>query len=246
MLDTIISKNNYAYQFRVDVLDAYKQIMIKGKLYDINHDADLLKQYYMQQLCKFVVQEEFADWICAFEIAPKSGKPHFQCILWHKEKFTETKKNSLKAKYFRKNRDTKNSISFTSAKKINNLSSYVFKDHQEYQENQNVEDHNLISTLNYEQVILIPKWLTKNALKAKWKQDLEDQILIIISEDEYGRRPTKHAFARQVIQFYIQEDHPPPSRMCLYKLLLKYLPSYTIETYLEDIGFEDPSPYDKY
>jgi hypothetical protein len=137
----------------------------------------------------------------------------------------------MKAKYFRKNRDTNNSISFTDAKKIVNLTSYVLKDQDDY------PGHNIISTLTKEQVNKIPEWLTKNALKSKWKQELEDEILIIISEDVYGHRPNKFKFGLEVIKFHIDNDHPPPSKLMLYKLLLKYLPSYTASDYMTDIGF---------
>lgn len=220
MLDTIISPNNHAYQFRVDVLPDP----------EISEDVNILKQHTCIQLCKMLTQEEFADWLCCFEIS-EAGKHHYQCIIWHKKLLSQKDRNKLKAKYFRKNRDTNNSISFTDAKKITNLSSYVLKDQDDYPGN------NIISTLTIEKVKEIPSWLTKNALKSKWKKELEDEILIIISEDVYGHRPSKFSFAQQVIEFHIKNDHPPPSKMMLYKLLLKYHPSYTVPEYMADIGF---------
>jgi len=236
MLDNIISKGNYAYQFRVDILPVHDKVMIDGISVDISGDVNLLKKYYSVELCKFLTQEEFQDWICSFEVSP-AGKHHYQCIIWHSKILSTKDRNQLKAKYFRKNRDSKNSISFTDAKKIANLSSYVLKDQEEFESKTDINEDNLITTLTFEQIESIPKWLTKNALKNKWKKELEDEILIIISEDVYGRRPSKFKFATEVIEFHIKNDHPPPSRMALYKLLLKYLPSYTTSDYLQDIGF---------
>lgn len=226
MLDNIISINNHAYQFRVDILPDES----------ISEDVNILKKHYSLQICKMVTQEEFADWLCCFEIS-EAGKHHYQCILWHSKILSQKDRNTLKAKYFRKNRDTNNSISFTDAKKIVNLTSYVLKDQDDY------PGDNIISTLTKDQVHKIPQWLTKNALKTKWKKELEDEILIIISEDVYGNRPTKCKFALEVIKFHIENDHPPPSKTMLFKLLLKYLPSYTAEDYMRDLGIFQDSYY---
>ena len=245
MLDTIISPDNHAYQFRIDLLPSasfYCKDVSNGVV-----DLGLLQKSYMIQICKFLTQEEFTDWIISFETS-NAGKHHFQGIIWHANVISQKDKNKLKAKYFRENRDSKNSISFTDAKKIVNLSSYVFKDQQHYQdlikENQEQDhitgqltNHTFMTTLTYTQVSLIPKWLTKEKMKAAWKSELEDHILLTISEDVYGRRPSVLTTAQEIVEFHIKQDHPPPSRMMLYKLLLRYHPSYTTDNYLTDIGF---------
>lgn len=239
MLDTIISPNNYAYQFRVDILPSasfYCKDASSNEVVDVN----LLRKKYMTQICKLLTQEEFVDWVVSFEISP-SGKHHYQCILWHSRVLSTKDRNSLKSKYFRTNRDSKNSISFTCAKKVINLSSYVFKDHQEFQDLTDesiIQNHDLLlTTLKWEQINLIPKWLTKEKMKAKWKQDLEDEILLIVSKDRFGHYPTKFDFAKDVLKFHIKNDKDPPHKARLFKLALKYLPTYTEEHYLVDIGF---------
>lgn len=222
----MISPTNYAYQFRVDILP----------IKDISGDVNILKKHYSLQLCKMVTQEEFADWLCCYEVSD-NGKHHYQCILWKQGPvLTQKQRDGMKAKYFRENKNSKNAISFTDAKKIVNLTAYVLKDQEEMDE-KNYPNNNIITTLTLEQIQKIPTWLTKHALKNQWKKELEDEILLIISEDVYGRRPTKIQFAKQVIKFHIDNQHPPPSKLMLFKLLLKYLPSYTEENYLVDIGF---------
>lgn len=207
MLDLTISPNNHAYQFRVDIL---------------NPDTS---GNYAIQLCKMLTEEEFQDWICSYEIAPVSNKKHYQCILWHKKLLSQKERNRLKAKYFRRNRDTNNSISFTCAKKITNLSSYVMKD---------CSQNEIITTLSLEKREKIPKWLTKNAIKSKWLKEVEDEILLICSLDVYGHYPTIYETVRKIIKFYIENDHPPPSRMTILKYLLKYHPNYSISNYIDD------------
>ncbi len=244
MLDTIISPNNHAYQFRIDLLPTasfYCKDVSNGVV-----DLGLLQKSYMTQICKFLTEYEFKDWIISFETS-KANKHHYQGIIWHSNVISQKEKNKLKAKYFRENRDSKNSISFTDAKKIVNLSSYVFKDQQHYQDlikdnqEQNMQghltNHTFMTTLTYQQVSLIPKWLTKEKMKAQWKKELEEHILFTISEDIYGHRPSIITTAQSIVTFHIQQDHPPPSRMMLYKLLLRYHPSYTTDNYLTDIGF---------
>jgi len=210
MLDQTISKNNHAYQFRVDVLTDISDYKIK--------------------IAEMLTQEEFSDWICCLEIGDKSKKLHYQCIIWNKKLLSTKQRNTIKAKYFRINRDSKNSISFTDAKKIYNLASYVLK------ENNLENESHIITTLSPERRNLIPKWLSKNAIKSKWKQDLEDEILLIVSLDCFGRYPSIYDTVSKIITFYIEQEHPPPNRQMLYKHLLKYHPEYTITDYINSIN----------
>lgn len=209
MNDKVISIGNYAYQFRVDVMDTHPTTEI--------------------QLCKFLTQEEFTDWHCFLEKGEKTNKLHYQSIIWHKRLLTTKQRNELKAKYFLPQRNKKNSISFTSAKKIVNLTSYVQKDISE-----NDIKH---STLTPEQLSKIPKWLTQQAIKTKWKKTIEEFCLLHASLDVYGRYPTPLDFAINIIKEYKHYDKAPPTRYTLYKLQLKYLPTYTITDYLKDVGY---------
>lgn len=233
MLDTIISPNHHAYQFRVDILPN------PSFAKDLSGNLNQLQQRYMERICDMLADEEFVDWIVSFETSP-SGKHHYQSIIWHSHLLSTKERNRMKSKWFRTNRDSKNAISFTTAKKIINLSSYVFKDHQEFQQvvQQPIINHNLFYTsLSWDQIKLIPEWLTREKMKAQFKTELEEHILFIISEDEYGHRPTVLSTATAIVKFYIQHDHAPPSRYLLYKLLLRYHPAYTPQNYLYDIGF---------
>lgn len=206
VLDNTISKGNYAYQFRVDVLEDKKQTELS--------------------LCSMLTQEEFKDWICCLEYGATTNKPHYQCIIWHNKKYTQKEKNNIKAKYFRKNRDTTNSISFTDAKKIVNLSSYVLK-----------EGNDIITTLTENQVKDIPRWLSKIAMKTAWSKQVEDEMLLLCSKDVYGRYPSTIHVAKLITKYYLEESHPPPTRSKLFKLLLKYHPEFSIEDYLHRINF---------
>lgn len=217
MLDLTISPQNHAYQFRVDVLDS------SGALFP--------KQCYKKQLAIMLGEEEFRDYICSLEVGEKTGKLHYQCILWHRNKLTTKERNRIKAKYFRKNRDTPNSISFTDAKKITNLASYCLKDLDE--ENKKY----LLCSLSDEKREKLPDWLTKNAIKQKWEKEVEDEMLLLISEDVYGHRPSPYNVGKSIVEFYLKNDHPFPTRMKLYKLLLKYHPEFTIDDYLKYVRF---------
>lgn len=209
MQDNHISKGNYAYQFRVDVITTIEKLEYK--------------------LVLFLTEEEFSDYHCFLEKGEKTNKYHYQCIIWHKKLLTTKQRNLLKAKYFLPQRNKKNAISFTSAKKIVNLTSYCQKD---------ISENNLnISTLTEEQLSKIPKWLTKNALKTKWKQQEQDFCLLHASMDVYGRYPQPLQFAKDIIKEYRDNDKHPPTKYKLYKLQLKYLPTYTINDYLRDIGY---------
>lgn len=209
MNDTIISIGNYAYQFRVDVIQTHPTTEI--------------------QLCALLTQEEFTDWHCFLEKGEKTHKLHYQCIIWHKRLLTTKKRNALKAKYFPAQRLSKNAISFTSAKKIVNLSSYVQKD---------ASQNNLnITTLTPDQLAKIPKWLTKNAIKNAWIKTEQEFCLLHASLDVYGRYPTALDFTINIIKEYKQHDRCPPTKYKLFKLQLKYLPNYTITDYLHDIGY---------
>ena len=141
----------------------------------------------------------------------------------------------MKAKYFRKNRDSKNSISFTDAKKIVNLSAYVMKDADEH-----YKEMELISSLSDEKREMIPQWLTKNAMKLKFDKGLEEAIENeIIVQDDYGRYPNMVTAVKSIIEYYLKANHAPPTKMKLFKLLLMYHPEYTIDDYLQAIGFLD-------
>ena len=203
MIDNNISKGNWAYQFRVDILTTLEE--------------------YQEQLGKMLTEQEFADWICCLEKGEKTNKLHYQCILWHKDKFHTNKMQALKSKYFRKNRNQRNAISFTDAKKIVNLSSYVMKD--------NEKENEVISSLTIEQREKIPKWLTKEAMKNKWKNEVEEYMELICREPVCD---TIYNTMKHLIKYYLHHDHAPPNKHTVYKLLLKHHPEYNIMRYIND------------
>lgn len=213
MLDNTISPGNYAYQFRVDILTTTNE--------------------YQNKICNMLTEEEFADWVCSYEIGAETGKPHYQCILWSSNPLSQKERNRIKAKYFRKNRDSKNSISFTDAKKISNLTAYVMKD-----ASQHSQEMELICSLSPEKREKIPEWLTKNGLRQKFEKELETELVEnIIVQDSYGRYPSMLSTAKSIVEYYLKEDHAPPGRAKLFKLLLKHHPEYLIEDYLTSISF---------
>ena len=78
VLDNTISKGNYAYQFRVDVLEDKKTTELA--------------------LCTMLTQEEFKDWVCCLEYGETTNKPHYQCIIWHSKNITQKEKIQVEKK----------------------------------------------------------------------------------------------------------------------------------------------------
>ncbi len=135
MEDTLVKPGHYAYQFRVDISHNTGLTAVMGfmKHYDVKY---------------YIVGAETSD----------NKKQHFQCILWFKKKVNSTK---LRNWWKGKTSKTKQPVSLTSAKKIENLAKYTMK------------ENNFTTNLTQEEVSSLGKWSQK-LKKVQWAEALDE------------------------------------------------------------------------
>ncbi len=209
MEDTIVKPGYIAYQFRVDIgiADGLTKVMEFMKKYDVTY---------------YIVGAEVSD----------LGKHHFQSILWFKEKQNTTK---LRNWWKGKTAETKQPVSMTSAKKIQNLAKYAMK------------ENNFITNLTPEEVKSIGKW-DKKVKDAEWALKLDEHCKKY--QDDYADtdttvqtgyntwgvsdRPRLVAFLSYMLDFY-KVNHRRPSRATLQYLAWKH--GYMSNDYLIEKWF---------
>lgn len=151
MQDTVIVLNHFAYQLRIDIDCPTK---------------------FTTDFIAFISHFKIANYLGKIETAPKSGKLHFQSIIW-----TDVKLNNLPTyRNWWKPRasKTQQSVSFTSAKKIINLASYTQKD-----------DGEVITNLSSDQLLLVPQWDVHGAKKSL-REKFRHLVKIGITHDMRG------------------------------------------------------------
>lgn len=145
MEDTLVKPGHYAYQFRVDIShnEGLTAVMVFIKHYDVKF---------------YIVGAETSD----------HKKQHFQCILWFKKKVNSTKlRNWWKGKTLK----TKQPVSLTSAKKIENLAKYTMK------------ENNFTTNLTQDEVKSLGKWSQK-LKKVQWAEALDEHAKKYCHDEE--------------------------------------------------------------
>ncbi len=145
MEDTLVKPGHYAYQFRVDIShnEGLTAVMVFIKHYDVKF---------------YIVGAETSD----------NKKQHFQCILWFKKKVNSTKlRNWWKGKTLK----TKQPVSLTSAKKIENLAKYTMK------------ENNFTTNLTQDEVKSLGKWSQK-LKKVQWTEALDEHARKYCHDEE--------------------------------------------------------------
>lgn len=145
-MDTVIIPNHYAYQFRVD---------LSGN------------QQSTAEIKRFLDKYDFNKYHGMFELGEKTGKAHYQMIIWRSAELSTYEKTKCRNYWRGKTLLTKQPVSLTSARKLESLASYCQKGE--------LVDLKL-SNLTEEEQELIPKWVTKKAKKLS-KRDLFDSTL---------------------------------------------------------------------
>ncbi len=197
MEDKHVKPGLYAYQFRVDVenITEYTTIFEFIKKYDVKH------------------------YIIGAEVS-KSGKPHFQCILWFASKINATK---LRNWWKGRTATTTQPVSLTSAKKIKALGKYCSK------------DKNYVTNLTKEEMELIGKWDNK-LQNAEWSKMLDEHAKKfdpsdVNKYDTYGNDTYKeHVYNDQAVMYaflyymldYYKTNNKRPSRATLQYLAWKH------------------------
>ncbi len=196
MEDKHVKPGLYAYQFRVDVenITEYTTIFEFIKKYDVKH------------------------YIIGAEVS-KSGKPHFQCILWFATKINATK---LRNWWKGRTASTTQPVSLTSAKKVKALGKYCSK------------DKNYVTNLTKEEMQLIGKWDNK-LQSAEWSKLLDEHAKKFVVEDvdtnqkvwvshdtyQYNPKAQLYAFIAYLLDYY-KANNKRPSRATLQYLAWKH------------------------
>ena len=143
MEDTIIIKTQYAYMLRADVppVSTTTNVILK------NH----LMLWIESSGCSFYLGRK--------EKGDKTGKLHYQMIVWFENKLSGKEMTKLRNWWRGKCGKHKNNHAFTSARKVVTLASYSTK-----------EEGELITNLSPGQLSLVPKWKNKKALKENNKE----------------------------------------------------------------------------
>lgn len=175
----------------------------------------------------FLKSWEVVRYLIAHEVGKKTKKPHFQGIIFSKKELKDNCRNKIR--YYFKSRMPKTNarqpVSITKARDVPNLESYCKKT-------------NNIALTNYTQpeIEKISEWTDKDKHKdAVW---------------EYIRNGSKDdnnfSFCSKLVKIYIEHDKQPPTKMMLYKYLLKTKRISTGQ-YLGEIGmFGDWSKINEY
>lgn len=213
MQDSKIFPGQYAYQFRLDILNSCNARIIApdSSPVDILHcKAKYKNEIYLYSSKTNLFLKNFTNYLIHLEIGEKTKKLHYQGILWSKNKYNNIYINNLKARHFNTNRIVKNSVSLTSAKKITNLASYISK--------QNVVMH---STLTANQVALIPSWKKRETDK-QFKEKFQHQLRIWCAQE----LPVNEVISNMT-QYYWDNKRCQLSKSQTYKYLGWYHPNYS-------------------
>lgn len=144
MEDKTVINGHFAYQLRVDIKldEAIKRFMEWKEKYNVTH---------------YVVGLETAE----------SGKEHIQALVWFENKLENVTK--VRNWWQGKCSKTRQPISCTSAKKVQNLASYCMK------------GKNYVTNLEKEQIDQLPTWVDRKEFKKNktdsWTNDLEGYML---------------------------------------------------------------------
>lgn len=138
MKDNIVKLGYYAYMLRVDVLN------------DFNEAVQWFHEWKQKYDCVY--------YIVGQEIS-KEGKPHLQSVVWFENEIMN--KPKLRNWWKTRSANTKQSVAFTSAKKIQNLAKYSKK------------DNNYITNLHNEEIKKIGNWETPAKARAEWSEKLQ-------------------------------------------------------------------------
>lgn len=201
MEDSIIVKDFYAYSLRVDA---------KPRTYNDPSDNILLLKEFQRFYDRLCPKSRYLVYIEQSKVVKKT---HIQGILWLPSKQSTTETAASRAWWKR----PKGGISFTSAKKIKSLCSYVGKD-----------KGSNITNLNPEQLSRITEWKDHKEL---WTVKLDKQLQLLVSETN-----GVFDYAHSVIEFYIANSKAPPNRATLYKHLLRHHPQFTTDDYCSCIN----------
>lgn len=192
MKDNIIKLGYYAYMLRVDVLNEF------------NEALEWFHEWKQKYNCVYyIVGQEISQ----------EGKPHLQSIVWFENEIMD--KPKLRNWWKTRSANTKQSVAFTSAKKIQNLAKYSKK------------DNNYITNLHEEEIKKIGKWETPAKARAEWSEKLQTYAETVAKEykkkDEVHQQGTYWVREKVLIKIleYYRANNKRPNRNTLQYLVWK-------------------------
>lgn len=208
MKDTLVKLGYYAYMLRVDILN------------DFNEAVEWFHDWKQKYDCVYyIVGQEISN----------DGKPHLQSIVWFENEISLKDKPKLRNWWNDRSANTKQSVAFTSAKKIKSLAKYSKK------------DENFITNLHDEEIKKIGNWENAQQRRALWTEKLEKYAASVAielknKEDDYDVQEVQTNYATykykypieqireeflvKILQFY-RQNKKRPSRSTLHYLVWK-------------------------
>lgn len=182
MKDTLVKPGYWAYMLRVDCLEQGDSTY-----------TDAIKCFH-----EWKQKYDCVYYIIGKEISEK-GKIHLQSIVWFE---SEQDKSKLRNWWKSRSAKTKQSVAFTSAKKVKNLAKYSMK------------DNNYVTNLHNEEIQRIGKWETAKQKRELWSQQLykfAEETVYKITEE--GHNPSslwsRQKFLCTLLDYYKKYNKRP-------------------------------------
>ncbi len=215
MIDTHICKEEYIYQFRVD-----------------------LKEEQFNEIMTFMKKYEIPYYLGSFEVGAQTKKAHFQGVLWSNKYFSQNEKAKMRQNLKKLEcLAHRNSISITDAKKPESLCKYVLKTKAKCYTNLSKEQVTLIGTWETEKdnkskiYEHMKKWVQENN-----HQYLEEHINEYTGYNKIETKVSENEFVREYFKYYkeVMTSYPTSrNKWTIWKLMLE-LQVVPLERYIEE------------
>lgn len=184
MKDTLVKEGYWAYMLRVDCLEQGDSTY-----------TDAIKCFH-----EWKQKYDCVYYIIGKEISEK-GKIHLQSIVWFE---SEQDKSKLRNWWKSRSAKTKQSVAFTSAKKVKNLAKYSMK------------DNNYVTNLHNDEIQRIGKWETAKQKRELWSEQLfkyaEQQAIKIQKIEEQHQQGNwwcRTEFLCKLLDYYKKHNKRP-------------------------------------
>ncbi len=214
MIDKHICKDEFIYQFRVD-----------------------LKEEQFNEIMTFMKKYEIPYYLGCFEVGAQTGKAHFQGVLWSNKYFAANEKAKMRQNLKKLEcLAHRNSVSITDARKPESLCKYVLKTKGKCYTNLSKEQVTLIGTWETEQdnnskiFSHMRKWVKEND-----HQYLEVHIDKYTGYNKMETKVSENEFVREYFRYYreVMTSYPTGrQRWTIWKMLLE-LQVVPLERYIE-------------
>jgi len=154
-----------------------------------------MNQQSKLEIDKWLELYSFSHWLGCHEIGKKTGKHHYQMVVWRENKFTPKEQVAARNWWRSKTNSVSHGAALASARKVTNLSSYSGKDEKT---GENSQLFSTITNLSSDQRKKIPKWKSKSAVKIKNLEKLESTLKTV------SKHLTKSEFCAKLNNIYYE------------------------------------------